>query len=82
MKILIVSHLFDNIIENLFFFNQIRGNPEFTTYVSLLEKQANEALAKSNAIEQQRAEGVFLEVAELEKLFWQMAYEEQLQKRD
>jgi thiaminase/transcriptional activator TenA len=53
------------------------GNPDFTAYVSLLEKQADKALAKSNEIEQTRAEEVFLEVAELEKLFWQMAYEGQ-----
>lgn len=51
------------------------GNPEFTAYVSLLEKQADEALAKSNQIEQTRAEEVFLQVAELERLFWQMAFE-------
>jgi thiaminase/transcriptional activator TenA len=50
------------------------GNPEFTAYVSLLEKQADEVLAKSNEIVQKRAEEAFLEVAELEKLFWQMAY--------
>ncbi|MFQ5864379.1 MAG: TenA family transcriptional regulator [bacterium] len=52
------------------------GNPEFTAYVSLLEQQADEALAKSSEIEQDRAEEVFLDVAELEKLFWQMAFEE------
>lgn len=51
------------------------GNPDFTAYVSLLEKQADEALAESNEIEQKRAEEVFIGVAELEKLFWQMAYE-------
>ncbi len=50
------------------------GNPGFTEYVKLLEKQANEALIAAVPEIQQRTERVFLEVAELEREFWEMAF--------
>jgi thiaminase len=51
------------------------GNPEFTAYVSLLKGQADEALRRASATERDRAEEVFLKALELEKSFWQMAFE-------
>lgn len=51
------------------------GNPGFTDYVKLLEHQADLALADASAAEQETAEQAFVRVAELEKDFWQMAYE-------
>ncbi|HEY9666089.1 MAG TPA: hypothetical protein V6C91_04755 [Coleofasciculaceae cyanobacterium] len=50
------------------------GNPGFTDYVKLLEKQANEALKTASETEQYQAEDAFLKVAKLEKDFWQMAF--------
>jgi thiaminase/transcriptional activator TenA len=50
------------------------GNPGFTEYVKLLEKQANEALIAAVPEIQQRTERVFLEVADLERQFWEMAF--------
>lgn len=50
------------------------GNPGFTEYVKLLEQQADEVLATAPDTVQQQAEAAFLEVARLEKDFWQMAY--------
>jgi formylaminopyrimidine deformylase / aminopyrimidine aminohydrolase len=50
------------------------GNPGFTEYVKLLEQQADEVLqAASEAVDKQ-AEEAFLNVAFLEKDFWQMAF--------
>lgn len=51
------------------------GNPGFTEYVKLLEQQADEVLRSAPLEEQQAAEAAFLNVARLEKDFWQMAYE-------
>ena len=50
------------------------GNVGFTAYVKELEQQANSALANATESEQKSAEQVFLEVARLEKDFWQMAF--------
>jgi thiaminase/transcriptional activator TenA len=50
------------------------GNPGFTEYVKLLERQADFALEDVDAAVQQQAESAFLKVAELEKDFWQMAF--------
>ena len=50
------------------------GNAEFTKYVKLLEMQANEALTDANRETGQRVREVFLETANLENGFWQMAY--------
>lgn len=50
------------------------GNPGFTDYVKLLEKQADEALQTASETEQHQAEDAFLKVAKLEKDFWQMAF--------
>lgn len=50
------------------------GNPGFTEYVKLLEQQADEVLTTAPDTMQQQAEAAFLEVARLEKDFWQMAY--------
>lgn len=49
------------------------GSPAFTDYVEVLESQADEALAGSNGDIRAGAEGAFLEVAGLERMFWQMA---------
>lgn len=49
------------------------GNPGFSEYVTLLEHQADEALSNSMAAQQQ-AKTAFLQVARLEKDFWQMAF--------
>ena len=51
------------------------GNQGFTAYVKVLEKQANSALALASKDEKKAAERAFLEVAQLEKDFWQMAFE-------
>lgn len=50
------------------------GNPGFTEYVRLLEQQADEALQTASNEVQDQAEAAFLEIARLEKDFWQMAY--------
>lgn len=50
------------------------GNPEFTDYVKLLERQADETLESAPDIVQQHAEETFVRVAQLEKEFWQMAF--------
>ena len=49
------------------------GNPGFTDYVNRLESQANKALHNAPEIVRQEAEAAFLQVARLEKDFWQMA---------
>lgn len=50
------------------------GNPGFTDYVKVLEKQADHALSTASEAEQTQAEQAFLEVARLEQDFWQMAF--------
>ncbi|MFE4106749.1 thiaminase II/PqqC family protein [Almyronema epifaneia] len=50
------------------------GNPGFTEYVKLLEQQADVALAEVAPEIQQQAIAVFLQVAQLEQAFWQMAF--------
>ncbi len=50
------------------------GNPGFTEYVKLLEQQADEVLNTASDTVQQQAESAFLKVAQLEKAFWQMAF--------
>lgn len=50
------------------------GNPGFTQYVQLLEQQADSALATAPEPIQQQAEAAFLQIARLEKDFWQMAF--------
>ena len=50
------------------------GNPEFTSYVQVLEQQADEALATADDDTRDQATEVFLQVARLEKDFWQMAF--------
>ncbi|ACK71313.1 transcriptional activator, TenA family [Gloeothece citriformis PCC 7424] len=50
------------------------GNAEFTEYVKYLEKQADEALHKSSETLTGQVESVFLQVAGLERAFWQMAF--------
>lgn len=50
------------------------GNPGFTVYVSLLEKQADEVLQHARQEILDRAEQVFLEVAAFEQQFWDMAF--------
>ena len=51
------------------------GNPQFVDYVKRLEYQADKALQNASEIEQQEAEEAFLQVATLEKEFWQMAFD-------
>ena len=51
------------------------GNPGFTEYVKVLEQQADSALIAASEDERSQAREVFLEVARLEKDFWQMAFE-------
>ncbi len=51
------------------------GNPGFTEYVHQLARQADSALAAVNGAATAEAESVFLKVAELERDFWQMAFE-------
>ena len=50
------------------------GNAGFTEYVKLLEQQADEALQTASETVQHQAESAFLQVARLEKDFWQMAF--------
>lgn len=52
------------------------GNDGFTAYVDQLAVHANDALAQADKVEVKRSKEVFLEVAVLEKDFWQMAYVE------
>lgn len=51
------------------------GNEGFSDYVKVLEAQADEALSTASETEQTKAKEVFLTVAQLEKDFWQMAFE-------
>ncbi|WOD38299.1 TenA family transcriptional regulator [Nodosilinea sp. E11] len=51
------------------------GNPGFTDYVHLLATQADDALVTASPEVQTQAEAAFLQVAELEAAFWQMAFE-------
>ncbi|MEM6251643.1 MAG: TenA family transcriptional regulator [Cyanobacteria bacterium P01_D01_bin.156] len=53
------------------------GNAAFTAYVQQLEQQANSVLATADNNTQTEAEKAFITVANLEKEFWQMAYEGQ-----
>lgn len=50
------------------------GNPGFTEYVKLLEQHTDEVLNTASETVQQQAESAFLNVAKLEKYFWQMAF--------
>jgi thiaminase/transcriptional activator TenA len=50
------------------------GNPGFTEYVKLLEQQADEVLQTASETIQHQAEAAFLQIARLEKDFWQMAF--------
>ena len=50
--------------------------PEFADYVTGLEKAADDALRDSGEQERERAEVAFLEVARLERDFWEMAWSE------
>lgn len=50
------------------------GNPGFTDYVKVLEQQADSALASATEAEQQESAKIFLDIAQLEKDFWQMAF--------
>lgn len=50
------------------------GNSSFTEYVTLLEQQADQVLQSTEPEIQQQAEAAFLQIATLEKDFWQMAY--------
>ena len=50
------------------------GNPGFSEYVTLLEHQADEALQSADSATQQQAGAAFLQIAQLEKEFWQMAF--------
>jgi thiaminase/transcriptional activator TenA len=50
------------------------GSGEFGAYVEALARQADGALGAATEVEQARAEAAFLEVLELEKRFWQMAF--------
>lgn len=51
------------------------GNPGFTEYVKVLEQQADSSLVGASENERSQARKVFLEVARLERDFWQMAFE-------
>ncbi|MBE9075734.1 TenA family transcriptional regulator [Romeria aff. gracilis LEGE 07310] len=51
------------------------GNPAFTDYVKLLAQQADQALQGADAATTEQAEAIFLEVAQQEADFWQMAFE-------
>ncbi|MFW6315839.1 MAG: TenA family transcriptional regulator [Cyanobacteriota bacterium] len=55
-------------------FAQRWGNPDFTEYVKLLEKQADEALAEVDSEMEKQVKATFVKIASLEKDFWQMAY--------
>lgn len=48
--------------------------PEFAAYVSGLEAAAEAALEEASGEERERAEEAFLDVARLEKDFWEMAF--------
>lgn len=50
------------------------GNPGFSEYVGLLSHQADDALTGATPEIQTQAEAAFLRVADLEKDFWQMAF--------
>ena len=50
------------------------GNPGFTDYVQQLARQADAALQDASEAQQSQAEKTFLQVAQLEAEFWQMAY--------
>jgi thiaminase/transcriptional activator TenA len=50
------------------------GNPSFTEYVKHLEQQADELLQTASENVHHQAEEAFLNVARLEKDFWQMAF--------
>ena len=50
------------------------GNLDFTAYVKLLQSQAEEALQTARETVRQQAEDVWLQVAKLERDFWQMAF--------
>ena len=50
------------------------GNAGFTDYVKVLEQQADSALSAASEAERTKVEQVFLDVARLEKDFWQMAF--------
>ncbi len=50
------------------------GNAGFTEYVKLLEQQADEVLSSTTESVWKQAEVAFLTVAQLEKDFWQMAF--------
>lgn len=50
------------------------GNAGFTDYVKVLEQQADSALATASESETEAAEQIFIDVALLEKDFWQMAF--------
>ena len=50
------------------------GNSNFTDYVKLLERQADEALSKAKGEIQRQTDSAFLTVANLEQAFWQMAF--------
>lgn len=51
------------------------GNPGFTDYVTVLAQQADEALRLASNDVHQQAEQVFMDVAQWEQKFWQMAFE-------
>ncbi len=50
------------------------GNPGFTDYVKLLEKQADEGLVNASESLQKEAQQTLITVAHFEKAFWQMAF--------
>lgn len=50
------------------------GSDGFSEYVSGLERQADEALQAASEQERRQAGTLFVEIAELENQFWQMAY--------
>ncbi len=49
------------------------GNRDFTEYVKLLGRLADEVLSTADETIQLRAESAFLKIASLEKDFWSMA---------
>ncbi len=49
------------------------GNRDFTEYVKLLERLADEVLSTADETIQTQAESAFLKIASLEKDFWSMA---------
>lgn len=50
------------------------GSSGFTEYVNLLEQQADESLQSASDTIREQAEAAFLNIARLEKDFWQMAF--------